>query len=154
MTLKCRKCEKQYKCSAKADIKDDCKKFKAIDKKYLVSVVTLDTRETEKFFTNRKPQAPFLEPSRETVQAYCDEEGLHNVDVDEFINYYSSVGWKVGNRQMKDWKAAARNWDKRQQRFDKEKQSKSEKDRVGGTPSLDIHQVQLDAMKNTKIKGL
>ena len=152
MILKCRKCEKQYKCPAKADIKDDCKKFKPIDKKYLVAVVDLSTNKTDRFFTNRKPQAPFQEPSREEVQSYCDEKNLHNVDVDGFLNYYTSVGWKVGNRQMKDWKAAARNWDKRQQEFDKEKQSKFDKDRIGGTSSLNIHQVQLDAIKNTEIR--
>lgn len=132
MILKCRKCERQYKCSAKADIKDDCKKFKAIEKKYLVCVVTLETNKTDRFFTNRKPKEPFDEPSREDVQHYCDEQNLCNVDVDGFLNYYISVGWKVGNRQMKDWKAAARNWDKRQQKFDKEKQSEISKDFVSG----------------------
>ena len=152
MILKCRKCERQYKCSAKADIKDDCKKFKAIEKKYLVCVVTLETNKTDRFFTNRKPKEPFDEPSREDVQHYCDEQNLCNVDVDGFLNYYISVGWKVGNRQMKDWKAAARNWDKRQQKFDTEKQSKFEKDRIQGTPSFDLELMWADATNNTEIR--
>ena len=30
-----------------------------------------------------------------------------------FIDYYSSIGWKVGKtkKQMKDWKAAVRTWE-------------------------------------------
>ena len=33
------------------------------------------------------------------------------IDVDRFINYYDSVGWRVGGKAaMKDWKAAVRNW--------------------------------------------
>lgn len=154
MIQKCRKCEKQYKCHAKADIKEDCKKFKAINKKYLVSVITLDTRETEKFFTNRKPQIPFDAPTKEEVQTYCDEKGLCNTDADEFMNYYESVGWIAGKKPMRDWKAAARNWDKRQQKFDKEKQSKTAKDHIGGQASYNINRIQNDAMQNTTIRGL
>ena len=154
MILKCRKCEKQYKCPARSDVKEDCKKFKAIDKKYLVAVIDLSTNQTERFFTNRKPQAPFDAPTKEEIQVFCNEENLHNVDVDELINYCVSKGWKVGSQKMKDWKAYVRNWNKRQQKFDREKQSKTEKNRIGGQSSYNIGQIQNDAMVNTTIRGL
>jgi hypothetical protein len=37
-----------------------------------------------------------------------------NIDPDQFIDFYQSKGWLVGKTKMKDWKAAARNWSKRQ----------------------------------------
>lgn len=31
-------------------------------------------------------------------------------EAEKFFNYYESIGWRVGQHSMKDWKAAARNW--------------------------------------------
>lgn len=154
MILKCRRCEKQYNCSACYDMKEDCKKFKAINKKYLVAVIDLSTDKAERFFTNRKPQAPFNAPTKEEIQAFCNEKNLHNVDADEFINYYESVGWKAGSKCMKKWQPAVLNWDKRQQKFDKEKRTQNAKNRIAGEPSYNINIVQSNAMHNTEIKGI
>ena len=41
---------------------------------------------------------------------YCQEKGYTDVDVERFMNYYISNGWMVGKNKMKDWKAAVRNW--------------------------------------------
>lgn len=152
MILKCRKCEKQFKCPACSNIKEDCKKFKAIDKKYRITVVDLSTNQVEHFFDNRKPHAPFDAPTKEEIQAFCNEENLHSVDADEFINHYESVGWKVGNKPMKKWKPTVRNWDKRQKKFDKEKQTQRAKDRIAGEPSFNIDVIQQNAMQNTEIR--
>jgi hypothetical protein len=32
------------------------------------------------------------------------------LDANRFHDFYTSKGWKVGSQQMKDWRAAARNW--------------------------------------------
>ena len=53
----------------------------------------------------------FKPPTHEEVQAYCQERGNH-VDVERFIDYYTSNGWKVGRNTMKDWKAAVRTWER------------------------------------------
>lgn len=59
-----------------------------------------------------KPQRTrFVPPSREDVQAYCNERN-NNVDAERFIDYYTANGWKVGKNAMKDWKAAVRTWEK------------------------------------------
>lgn len=53
----------------------------------------------------------FSPPTLEEVEEYC---GLRNSSVvpEKFIDYYQSVGWKVGGKsQMKDWRAAVRNWE-------------------------------------------
>lgn len=53
----------------------------------------------------------FIAPTREEVQAYC-EERKNNVDPQHFIDYYTSNGWKVGKNPMKDWKSAVRTWER------------------------------------------
>ena len=53
----------------------------------------------------------FIPPKREEVQAYCQER-QNDVDVERFVDYYTSNGWMVGKNRMKDWKAAVRTWEK------------------------------------------
>ena len=54
----------------------------------------------------------FTPPTLEEVTAYCFERG-NNVDPQRFIDYYTSNGWMVGRNKMKDWQAAVRNWEKK-----------------------------------------
>lgn len=52
----------------------------------------------------------FAPPTRQNVADYVSEKGYGNVDIDRFMDYYTSNGWMVGKNRMKDWKAAVRNW--------------------------------------------
>jgi len=54
----------------------------------------------------------FVKPTVEEVKAYCKERN-NKVDPYQFVDFYESKGWKVGNQPMKDWKAAVRTWEKR-----------------------------------------
>lgn len=54
----------------------------------------------------------FIKPTLDEVRAYCLER-QNNVDPESFIDFYESKGWKVGNQSMKDWKAAVRTWERR-----------------------------------------
>ena len=54
-------------------------------------------------------------PSVNEVREYCFERG-NGVDAETFVDFYASKGWKVGNAPMKDWKAAVRTWEKRDNR--------------------------------------
>lgn len=56
----------------------------------------------------------FAPPTLENVSEYCREMGYTNVDAARFIDFYTSNGWMVGKNRMKDWKAAVRNWDRRE----------------------------------------
>ena len=56
----------------------------------------------------------FAPPTLENVSEYCQEMGYTNVDAARFIDFYTSNGWMVGKNRMKDWKAAVRNWDRRE----------------------------------------
>ena len=54
----------------------------------------------------------FVIPTPEEVQAYCDER-KNDISGQQFCDFYSSKGWKVGSQPMKDWKAAVRTWEVR-----------------------------------------
>jgi hypothetical protein len=62
-----------------------------------------DTKESVKRFTP---------PTLEEVKAYCAERG-NQVNAERWFDFYASKGWKVGNQSMKDWKAAVRTWEQR-----------------------------------------
>lgn len=51
----------------------------------------------------------FVKPTLEQVQSYISEKG-YSIDANRFVDYYESVGWKVGRNGMKDWRAALRTW--------------------------------------------
>lgn len=61
---------------------------------------------------SRRARARFSPPTVEEVQDYCRERG-NRVDASRFVDFYESKGWKVGNSPMKDWKAAVRTWEQR-----------------------------------------
>jgi hypothetical protein len=55
----------------------------------------------------------FVKPTESEIIEYFETkvEGLEAVSqAQKFFNYYESVGWKVGNKKMKSWKATANNW--------------------------------------------
>jgi len=54
----------------------------------------------------------FRKPSIEEILEYIMHQKL-GMDAQEFYDYYESNGWKVGRNAMKDWKASARNWARR-----------------------------------------
>ncbi len=62
--------------------------------------------------TSPKPESKrFTKPSLEEVKSYCLER--HNsVNPEKFIDHYESVGWRIGNKPMKNWQAAVRTWEK------------------------------------------
>lgn len=57
----------------------------------------------------------FAPPSLAEVTDYCRERG-NGVDPERFVDFYAAKGWKVGNQPMKDWRAAVRTWEKREER--------------------------------------
>lgn len=61
-------------------------------------------------------------PTRGELADYVREEGL-DADPDEIFDYYEAVGWRVGSKPVKDWKALCRKWrsyekPKKKQTFD------------------------------------
>ena len=50
-------------------------------------------------------------PSVGEVAAYCQERG-YIIDAKDFVDYYDSKGWRVGNDPIRDWKAFVRIWER------------------------------------------
>lgn len=55
----------------------------------------------------------FIPPTVDEVKQYCQEQGF-SVDAERFVDHYESNGWMVGKNKMKDWKAAVRNWGRKE----------------------------------------
>jgi len=52
-------------------------------------------------------------PTVKDVEVYCTEAGI-SIDANAFIDHYEANGWKIGGKSpMKDWRAAVRNWARR-----------------------------------------
>ena len=56
----------------------------------------------------------FVPPTVDEVSDYCYDRG-NSVDPQRFVDYYTSNGWMVGKNKMKDWKAAVRTWEQKDQ---------------------------------------
>ena len=61
----------------------------------------------------------FVKPSLQEVMNYCRERG-NTIDAEAFIAFYESVGWKVGNKPMQNWKSAVITWEKRENKTSKQ----------------------------------
>jgi hypothetical protein len=49
-------------------------------------------------------------PSLEEVQHYCLSR-RNGISAQAFIDYYESVGWKIGKKPMVSWQACVRTWE-------------------------------------------
>lgn len=57
----------------------------------------------------------FKPPSVQSVQEYCNER-KNGISGYSFVNFYQSKGWMVGSNKMKDWKAAVRTWEQKNEK--------------------------------------
>lgn len=55
----------------------------------------------------------FQKPTVEQVENYCKER-KNGIDAQKFVDYYDSIGWLVGKKPMKDWKACVRTWERKE----------------------------------------
>ena len=89
------------------------------------TIISINNKDIDKDIERERkrstPQKRFTPPDVQDVKAYCLERG-NNVDPEQFVNFYESNGWKVGKNKMKDWKAAVRTWEKRDNRAGRNEQ--------------------------------
>jgi hypothetical protein len=67
-------------------------------------------RESTLTGTKEKSAQRFAPPTIEEVNAYAQEIEATPAQAERFRDYYESKGWKVGRSSMVNWKAAFRNW--------------------------------------------
>lgn len=59
-----------------------------------------------------KKAGAFAPPSLAEVKEWAAAEGWP-IDAERFVAFYASNGWKVGKNPMRDWRAAAEGWCRR-----------------------------------------
>lgn len=57
--------------------------------------------------------ARFKPPTREELNLAASKLGLPSIEVDKFVDHYTSNGWRVGKNKMASWPAALSNWNTR-----------------------------------------
>lgn len=73
----------------------------------------------------------FVPPTPEQLSDYCIEAGI-SIDRDRFLDHYEAKGWRIGSSPMRDWRAAARNWARR------DAQASAPKTETGGEYDADF----------------
>ena len=118
-------CRKQDGCNAEADEKQSVSKTEA-EAKQTGSKTESDGKQTAseeeeeeelerdkvKTVKGGARKARFTPPTAGEVEAYAQEAGI-SLDAGAFCDFYAAKGWKVGQSPMRDWRAAARNWARR-----------------------------------------
>ena len=70
--------------------------------------------------SNNKKEREGLRPTRSDWSAYAKEIGWGTTDAESAFDYYESNGWKIGGKTpVKDWRACARNCQRRNQTTNK-----------------------------------
>ena len=76
--------------------------------------VPVPVKDKERGADKPPTRARFLPPTVEEVGQYCRERG-NTINPEAFVDYYTANGWVQGKgKQIKDWKAAVRTWERRE----------------------------------------
>lgn len=93
------------KCPTDIDIEKDID----IDKDKEKDIESIETKSSDEPRSNK-----FIKPTVEEIAEYCRERN-NGIDAQQFYDFYESKGWLIGKNKMKDWKAAVRTWERRNQ---------------------------------------
>ena len=109
--------ENQAKTSAKNDAAP-VPKTTPVPKRVPESLYKIKKRKKyikkEKKTNDEKKEKIFVKPTPSEIKIYLREQGI-GIDPGKFFDHYESNGWHVGKTKMKDWKAACRQWGRREQ---------------------------------------
>jgi len=61
---------------------------------------------------NEKSEKNIIPPKLEWIREYCKLRH-NNVNPKTFFDFYASKGWMIGKNHMKDWQAAVRTWEQK-----------------------------------------
>jgi len=93
------------------NLDEPLQKFSEMEDEDLGKITLVQKKASEK-------NKAFTEPDLSEVQTFFHEKGFPGIEAEKFHNYFSSNGWLVGGKtKMKNWKAAARNWQLNSKRF-------------------------------------
>lgn len=84
----------------------------------------------------KEKSTKFQKPTIDELNDYIKEKGYH-FKAENFIDYYDSVGWKIGKNPMRDWKAACRTWENKYKENNKNNPYSSKKDEISKETSYE-----------------
>ena len=94
----------------------------------------LATATEEKEKSSAQKEKDFTPPTERQVKDFCQMHGLIHVNPVGFVAYYVAVGWTINGRPMRNWQAAAVNWNEREkQRIYQQKTSSNGNSNNGQT---------------------
>lgn len=70
-------------------------------------------REGESYHREMSLESEWRPPSVQQVRDFVSHEGLRVVPED-FVDYYNANGWLIGGVPIRDWKAVARRWSRKE----------------------------------------
>lgn len=95
----------------------------------------------------------FTPPTPQEVSEYCIEKG-YSVDADKFVDFYTAKNWMIGKNKMKDWKAAVRNWNRRDKDESKQQAKQKPKNRFHNFEQRTYDYEDLEQRFMNKIAGI
>ena len=102
----------EVKDEVKAEVKDEVKSGQTGQSFKTKTETETETDTKSKTETPSAGALSFRTPTVDEVKAYCFERD-HGVSASAFVDFYEAKGWKIGKNPMKDWRAAVRTWEKR-----------------------------------------
>lgn len=98
-----------------------------------ITETTTETTTEESAKTKKR----FSPPSVADVRLYCIER-KNGIDAEAFVDHYNSNGWMVGRNRMKDWRAAVRQWERRQSDYNRAQSASQSPARPGSYQGVEI----------------
>lgn len=71
-------------------------------------------KELKEDIPTKPPRGKFTPPTFEEVEAYCKKRD-RGVNPSRWYDFYTAKDWMIGRNKMKDWKAAVRTWEDKEQ---------------------------------------
>ncbi len=103
------------KCKKFAELADNYTKYDGVSTKRLQRQKEMSTKQEGEEEVDKKKIIDRARPqSLDEIKTLFKDRNYPDADnqAERFLNHYTANGWKVGRNPMKDWKAAAANWNK------------------------------------------
>jgi len=103
------------------------------------------TNNQEPIQKKKKATKKFVKPSVDEINTYCRER-KNSINAQQFFDHYESNGWKVGKNPMKNWQAAVRTWEQRENQGSNNGQNQSNNQSRSGRVNSKLDKIAQDAI--------
>lgn len=83
----------------------------------------------------------FTPPTIKEVTEYSISIGFKSLNAQHWIDFYTAKGWMIGKNKMKDWKAAVRTWQRKDDDYGKSGKSGNATGQYRGGNTTEAHSI-------------